>query len=111
MNYEEKSIWLISTLMSMIGLFMLDSDYEKVLFLISVMSYQVLLFWINDRNRMIDSPTELIGKAFLFADQKYKIVWYLYRNSQEIYGVKNLKTKQVCAWRKQQLFKAIETEE
>ena len=103
MNYEEKSIWLISTLMSMIGLFMLDSDYEKVIFLISVMSYQVLLFWI-------DSPIELIGKAFLFADQKYKIVWYLYRDSQEIYGVKNLKTKQVCAWQKQQLFKAIETE-
>lgn len=107
MNKEEKYMWLISTFMSMIVLFMLDSDCEKVIFLITIISYQVLLFWINDRNRTIDSPTELIGKAFLFADQKYKIVWYLFRDSYEIYGVKNLKTKQVCAWKKRELYKAI----
>lgn len=110
MNNEEKYMWLISTFMSMIVLFMLKSDYEKIMFLISIMSYQLLLHWINARNQIIDSPTELIGKVFLYADQKYKIVWFLYRNSNEIYGVKNLKTKQVCAWQKQQLFKAIETE-
>ena len=107
MHKKDKSLWLGITIISIAGLFIFDRDIEKVVFIISSIMIQVLLFVVIDENRYLDTPVELVGKSFFYRNQTFKIVWYFYQHDKELFGVKNLKSKTINTWRKQELYQAI----
>lgn len=111
MNKKVKLPTFVMLVLCMLGLFVFDSDLEKIVYLLLLMMFQMMLYLNVDENHCSDTPVELIGKSFLYKNQKYKILWYFYQREKEVFGVKNLKTKKLSTWQKQELYKAIAIED
>lgn len=107
MNKKVKFLALVMLVLCALGLFAFDSNLEKIVYLLLLIMFQIILHLNVDENRYSDTPMELIGKSFLYRNQKYKILWYFYQNDKEVFGIKDLKTKKLSTWQKQDLYKAI----